>query len=63
MRQDCRDGVATFHESACAGAPNLTQCDKDLGSCSLGGEECKILACVDDGVGAFVDNRVQMVGR
>jgi 5'-nucleotidase len=63
VRQDCRDGVASYHESACAGAPDTDQCNKDLNTCALGGEECKILACVDDSVGAFVDNRVQMVGR
>jgi len=65
VRQDCRDGVATYHESACVGSPppNLTQCETDLDSCSIAGEECKILACVDDSVGAYVDNRIEMVGR
>jgi 5'-nucleotidase len=65
VRQDCRDGVASYHESACVGSPppDLSQCEGDLDSCSIGGEECKILACVDDGVGAYVDNRVLMVGR
>jgi hypothetical protein len=63
VRQDCRDGVATYHQKQCAGSPNLTQCDTDLDSCSLGGEECKILSCVDTGVGAYVDNRITMEGR
>lgn len=63
VRQDCRDGVATFHGSMCAGSPNLSACDKDLDACALGGEECKILSCVDEGVGAFTDNRIQMIGR
>ena len=31
--------------------------------CSLAGEECKILSCVDENLGALTDNRVQMVGR
>ena len=34
-----------------------------LDSCAMAGEECKILACVDQGVGAFTDARIQMVGR
>ncbi len=63
VRQDCRDGVAQYHETACAGSPNTAQCDTDLAACALGGEECKILACVDNNVGGFVDNRIQMVGR
>ncbi len=63
VRQDCRDGMATYHETACAGSPDLAQCDKDLDSCSIGGEECKILSCVDHGVGAYVDNRIEMLGR
>lgn len=63
VRQDCRDGIATYHESECAGSPNLSQCDQDLDSCAIAGEECKILSCVDQGVGAYVDGRIQMVGR
>jgi 5'-nucleotidase/UDP-sugar diphosphatase len=63
VRQDCRNGVATFHETSCAGAPDLSNCETQLDSCSLGGEECKILSCVDRNVGAFTDNRIQMIGR
>jgi 5'-nucleotidase / UDP-sugar diphosphatase len=66
VRQDCRDDVATFHEQMCAGQPSqaaLSQCDTDLDSCSLAGEECKILSCVDNNLGAIVDDRVNMEGR
>ena len=31
VRQDCRDDVATFHETACQGSPNDDQCNTDLG--------------------------------
>jgi 5'-nucleotidase len=63
--QTCRDDVATFHETACQGAPaaNLDQCNTDLDACSLAGEECKILSCVDENLGAITDNRVEMIGR
>ena len=61
--QACRDGMATFHEQSCVGSPNTTQCDSDLDACSIGGEECKILSCVDANVGAASDGRIQMVGR
>jgi hypothetical protein len=63
VRQDCRDTLATYHETECAGSPTLQQCDMQLDSCAMAGEECKILACVDQGVGAFTDARIQMVGR
>jgi 5'-nucleotidase/UDP-sugar diphosphatase len=63
VRQDCRDQVATFHETACQGAPDLDQCNTDLDACSLAGEECKLLSCVDENLGAVTDNRVEMVGR
>jgi 5'-nucleotidase / UDP-sugar diphosphatase len=59
----CRNDMATFHEQSCVGSPNTTQCDTDLDSCSLGGEECKILSCVDTNVGAVSDGRIPMVGR
>jgi len=63
VRQDCRDQIATFHESMCSGSPNLSQCDTDLDACSLAGEECKIISCVDNNLGAITDSRVDMVGR
>ena len=63
VRQDCRDSVATFHETACQGSPQTTQCNTDLDSCSLAGEECKILSCVDANLGALTDNRITMLGR
>jgi hypothetical protein len=63
VRQDCRDDVATFHEQSCQGSPNISQCNTDLDSCSLAGEECKILSCVDNNLGAITDGRVVMLGR
>ena len=63
VRQDCRDQIATYHESMCSGSPDLSSCDRNLDSCVIAGEECKILSCVDHGVGAFTDSRLQMVGR
>jgi 5'-nucleotidase len=59
IRSDCRDQVATFHEKMCAGSPDANACRTDLDACSLAGEECKLLACID----ATTDNRIQMVGR
>ena len=63
VRRDCRDQIATFHSRRCAGSPNAAGCLVDLNACALGGEECKILSCVDDKLGAASDNRVQMIGR
>jgi 5'-nucleotidase / UDP-sugar diphosphatase len=63
VRQDCRDDVATFHETACQCAPDTDQCNTDLDPCSLAGEECKLLSCVDQNLGALTDNRIEMIGR
>jgi 5'-nucleotidase len=63
VRQDCRDSVATFHEKMCQGSPDINACNTDLDACSLAGEECKILPCVDANVGALSDGRVEMIGR
>ncbi len=63
VRQDCRDSVATFHEKMCQGSPDIDACNTSLDACSLAGEECKILSCVDANLGALTDSRVQMVGR
>jgi 5'-nucleotidase len=66
VRRDCRDSVATFHEKMCAveQTPDAVEgCRTDLDACSLAGEECKILACVDETIGAVTDNRVTMTGR
>jgi 5'-nucleotidase len=60
---DCRDSVAQFHEKACATSPDQDRCRIDLNSCSLSGEECKFLSCVDQSVGNFTDNRLEMLGR
>jgi 5'-nucleotidase len=63
VRSDCRNDVATFHETACQGSPQIDQCNTDLDPCSLAGEECKLLSCVDQNLGAITDNRVEMIGR
>ncbi len=63
IRRDCRDQVATFHNGACATSPALLACESDLDACSLAGEECKLLSCVDESEGNFTDNRLEMLGR
>jgi hypothetical protein len=59
----CRDEVAQFHMERCAAAPQLAACQNQIGACQLGGEQCKILACIDSTIGSFTDNRVRMLGR
>ena len=53
IRKDCRDSVAAFHDTACQGltAQQTTQCKTPIAACQLAGEECKVLACVDEAVG------------
>lgn len=63
VRKDCRDQVAQFHIQRCAGAPNQEACKTPVGACSLAGEECKILACIDQTIGSFTDGRVELIGR
>lgn len=61
---DCRNDIAAFH--------NNNNCDQStpegkakcqLAACQEAGEQCKLLACVDPGIGAIVDNRQVMLGR
>jgi len=62
----CRDGVAAFHRRTCASARSeeaQQSCEEAINPCELGGESCKFLACVDDRVGNFSDNRLIMVGK
>jgi 5'-nucleotidase len=59
----CRDDSAKFHLERCATAKDEAACKVPIGACQLGGEECKILTCVDKNVGSFTDGRVEMVGR
>lgn len=60
----CRDDVANFHNSAdCNGVVGDDLASCQLRACSEAGEQCKILTCVDDGIGALVDGRIQMLGR
>ncbi len=59
----CRDQVAKFHEKVCADSPDAARCQIDLSGCSLAGEECKFLSCVDTTIGNLTDNRLEMIGR
>lgn len=62
----CRDGVAAFHRRTCEGARSAEarqSCELEINPCELGGEECKFLACVDENIGNFTDNRLLMVGK
>jgi 5'-nucleotidase len=61
----CRDSVAAFHNLRCAGldASRIEECKVPLSACQLGGEECKLLSCIDATVGNFSDGRVEMIGR
>jgi len=59
----CRDQIATFHEARCNGSPREAGCLADLNACSLAGEECKLLSCVDATIGNLTDNRQEMLGR
>ena len=61
--KQCRDDVAQFHAKNCAGAPNQAACRGPIAACQLGGEECKILSCIDAKIGGVSDGRVEMVGR
>jgi 5'-nucleotidase/UDP-sugar diphosphatase len=63
VRQDCRDQVAQYHLIACSGAPgnDVTACQNAVNPCSVGGEECKFLACVDASESALVDNRITVI--
>lgn len=62
----CRNDVAAFHRRTCESARTSEakkSCEEALNPCELGGEACKFLACVDDRVGNFTDNRIIMVGK
>ena len=63
VRKDCRDETAQFHDRKCATSPETDRCRTLLNPCSIGGEECKILSCVDRGLGNYTDNRTEMLGR
>ncbi len=63
VRRDCRSQVASFHAHGCATSPFRIGCQTALNACDAAGEECRILACVDDKAGAVTDNRIQMIGR
>jgi len=63
VRGDCRNLVAGFHNNLCSGTSGsqLLACQNDLNACSIAGEECKTLACVDTTEGAVTDNRVTVI--
>jgi 5'-nucleotidase len=63
VRADCRNTVAQFHLRRCEGAPNAMACQALVNPCTLGGESCKFLACIDQGLGNFSDGRLEMLGR
>jgi len=63
VRRDCRDQVAQFHAARCASAPDQPACRVQVSSCQLAGEECKILACIDQTIGSASDGRVELIGR
>jgi 5'-nucleotidase len=60
----CRQDVAASENvDECTGAVGmgLENCRKR--ACTHGGEQCKVLACLDASVGATVDARIVMLGR
>lgn len=63
VRQDCRDQVAQYHLTACQNLTGNaeTQCLDAINACSVGGEECKYLACVDSTESALVDGRITVI--
>jgi 5'-nucleotidase len=63
VRKACRDEIAQFHNKRCDGARDVAACRIPVNACSLAGEECKILTCIDSNVGSFSDGRVEMIGR
>ena len=62
----CRDDVAVFNRQTCLDAPNASiqaQCVNAISPCASGGEMCKFLACVNQQLGNYTDNRIEMVGQ
>jgi 5'-nucleotidase len=62
----CRDDVANFQDATCTGAPTASikaACEAALEPCVAGGEQCKYLACINQGLGSYSDNRIEMVGQ
>ncbi|MBX3230064.1 MAG: bifunctional metallophosphatase/5'-nucleotidase [Labilithrix sp.] len=65
VKRDCRQSAADFHLQRCRGLPaeRVEACKTPLNACALGGEECKILSCIDASLGSLSDGRVEMIGR
>jgi 5'-nucleotidase/UDP-sugar diphosphatase len=66
VRQDCRDQVAQYLLTACSQpsglpVPQLKACQNAINACSVGGESCKYLACVDTTESAVVDGRITVI--
>lgn len=62
----CRAEVAAFHRRHCAETPDAksaADCVAHRASCSVAGEECKYLSCVDRRIGNFSDGRILMEGH
>ncbi len=63
VRRTCRDEVAAFHNQRCKDVRDVEACKVPVNACSLAGEECKILTCIDTRIGSIIDGRVEMIGR
>jgi 5'-nucleotidase / UDP-sugar diphosphatase len=62
----CRDDVAAFQRQTCEAAPTKAvkeACEAALLPCASAGEQCKFLACVNDDLTNFTDNRLKMLGQ
>jgi 5'-nucleotidase len=66
VRRSCRDDVARHHRDICKSSYSSAlreTCEQNLGACQLAGETCKFLACIDNSIGNFTDDRLMMLGR
>ena len=63
VRRDCRDQVAAFHEKRCASSPTLEAAVRRSARARSAARSARFLACVDDTLGEFTDNRLEMIGR
>jgi 5'-nucleotidase/UDP-sugar diphosphatase len=66
VRQDCRNDVAQYLLTSCmqpngSNVPDYSACVKTINPCSVGGEECKYLSCVDATESALVDGRITVI--
>lgn len=62
----CRDDMAAIQHKTCDAAPTQASketCETALGPCTVAGEQCKYLTCVDRRLGNYSDGRLKMVGQ